>query len=52
VAYLNLADSYWGLNNKALAAQAYKRYASLMTDAGKVSKIPTRVAERSNGVVE
>jgi tetratricopeptide (TPR) repeat protein len=52
VAYLNLADSYWGLNNKALAAQAYKRYASLMTDAGKVSKIPARVAERSNGVVE
>ena len=52
VAYLNLADSYWGLKNKALAAQAYKQYASLMTDAGKASKIPARVAERSSGVVE
>lgn len=52
VAYLNLADSYWGLKNKARAAQAYKQYAALMTDAGKASKIPARVAERSDGVVE
>ncbi|WP_259741161.1 bacterial transcriptional activator domain-containing protein [Pseudomonas frederiksbergensis] len=52
VAYLNLADSYWGLKNKARAAQAYTKYASLMSDAGKASKIPARVAERSNGVVE
>lgn len=52
VAYLNLADSYWGLKNKALAAQAYKKYAALMTDAGKALKIPARVAERSSGVVE
>ncbi|MEO6677541.1 MAG: hypothetical protein ABIO21_09200 [Pseudomonas sp.] len=48
VAYLNLADSYWGLKNQALAAQAYKQYALLMTGAGKASKIPARVAERSN----
>jgi len=48
VAYLNLADSYWGLKNKALAAQAYKQYASLMTDGGKASKMPARVVERSN----
>ncbi|WP_213937829.1 hypothetical protein [Pseudomonas sp. dw_612] len=46
VAYLNLADSYWGLKDKVRAAQAYKQYASLMTDAGKTSKIPPRVAER------
>jgi tetratricopeptide (TPR) repeat protein len=52
VAYLNLADSYWGLKNRELAAQAYKQYASLMSDAGKVSKIPGRVLERSNGAVE
>jgi tetratricopeptide (TPR) repeat protein len=48
VAYLNLADSYWGLKDKVRAAQAYKQYASLMTDAGKASKIPARVAERSD----
>ncbi|KOY02250.1 hypothetical protein AM274_12875 [Pseudomonas nunensis] len=52
VAYLNLADSYWGLKDKVRAAQAYKQYAALMTDAGKASKIPARVAERSDGVVE
>ncbi|MHC8336564.1 hypothetical protein [Pseudomonas sp. HLT2-19-2] len=52
VAYLNLADSYWGLNNKELAARAYKQYASLMSGAGKASKIPARVAERSDGAVE
>ncbi|MDN3218824.1 hypothetical protein [Pseudomonas nunensis] len=52
VAYLNLADSYWGLKDKVRAAKAYKQYAALMTDAGKVSKIPARVAERSDGVVE
>jgi tetratricopeptide (TPR) repeat protein len=48
VAYLNLADSYWGLKDKKPAAQAYKQYATLMTGAGKASKIPVRVAERSD----
>ena len=52
VAYLNLADSYWGVKDKVRAAQAYKQYASLMTSAGKGSKIPDRVAERSKGAVE
>ena len=52
VAYLNLADSYWGLKDKVRAAQAYKQYASLMTDARKASKIPARVTERSDGAVE
>ncbi|KPN88645.1 hypothetical protein AL066_29325 [Pseudomonas nunensis] len=52
VAYLNLADSYWGLKDKVRAAQAYKQYASLMTDADKALKIPARVAERSNETVE
>lgn len=50
VAYLNLADSYWGANDKERAAAAYKQYASRMSDAGKASKIPARVAERSAGV--
>jgi tetratricopeptide (TPR) repeat protein len=49
VAYLNLADSYWGANDKERAAEAYKQYGSLMFGAGKASKIPTRVGERSNG---
>ncbi|MEB0043807.1 MULTISPECIES: lysozyme inhibitor LprI family protein [unclassified Pseudomonas] len=48
VAYLNLADSYWGLKDKKQAAQAYKQYATLMSGAGKASKIPARVAERSD----
>ncbi len=52
VTYLNLADSYWGVKDKVRAAQAYKQYASLMTGAGKGSKIPDRVAERSKGAVE
>ena len=52
VAYLNLADSYWGVNDKARAAWAYKKYASLMSGAGKASKIPARVIERTDGAVE
>lgn len=52
VAYLNLADSYWGVNDKVRAARAYKKYASLMSGAGKASKIPARVIERTNGAVE
>lgn len=47
VAYLNLADSYWGVNDKARAAQAYKQYTSLMSGEGKAQKIPQRAVERS-----
>lgn len=50
VAYLNLADSYWAMNDKERAVSAYKQYASRMSDAGKALKIPARVAERSGGV--
>jgi len=50
VAYLNLADSYWAMNDKERAVPAYKQYASRMAEAGKASKIPARVAERSGGV--
>lgn len=52
VAYLNLADSYWGANDKERAAVAYKQYGLLMSGAGKALKVPTRVVERSNGAVE
>jgi hypothetical protein len=47
VAYLNLADSYWGLGKKELAAENYKKYNSLMVQSGKTAKIPKRVIERS-----
>ncbi|PZX01904.1 hypothetical protein DFS28_101251 [Pseudomonas sp. 478] len=47
VAYLNLADSYWGLGNKKQAAENYKKYTSLMVQSGKNAKIPKRVIERS-----
>ncbi|MHC8384671.1 tetratricopeptide repeat protein [Pseudomonas sp. LB3P14] len=47
VAYLNLADSYWGLGSKELAAESYKKYHSLMVQSGKTEKIPKRVIERS-----
>jgi tetratricopeptide (TPR) repeat protein len=47
VAYLNLADSYWAVNDKERAVPAYKQYSSRMSEAGKASKIPARVGERS-----
>lgn len=47
VAYLNIADSYWAMNDKARAVEAYKQYASRMSVSGKASKIPARVVERS-----
>ena len=48
--YLNLADSYWAVNDKDRAEAAYKQYASRMFEAGKPLKIPSRVGERSVGV--
>lgn len=47
VAYLNLADAYWGDGKKDLAIENYKKYNSLMSQAGKAGKIPKRVLERS-----
>ncbi len=44
-AYLNLADAYDGLKNNDKAKENYKRYADLMTKAGKQAKIPKRVSE-------
>lgn len=47
VAYLNLADAYWGLDKKEDAKKNYKKYISLMKSQGKdLKKIPQRVYER------
>ncbi|WBV59849.1 tetratricopeptide repeat protein [Chryseobacterium camelliae] len=48
VAYLNLADSYWDLNDKNKAKETYQKYISLMKSQKKeVSKIPERAYQRS-----
>jgi tetratricopeptide (TPR) repeat protein len=44
-AYLNLADAYAALINSDKAKENYKKYAELMTKAGKQGKIPKRVVE-------
>lgn len=47
VAYLNLGDSYWAIDNKEYAKEAYQKYLELMKDQNKdLSKIPARVEER------
>lgn len=47
VAYLNLADSYWSIDNKEKAKESYKKYAELMKNQQKdLTKIPQRVYER------
>lgn len=45
VAYLNLADSYIGINNKEEAKQNYEKYVNLMKQNNKDEKIPKRVLE-------
>jgi hypothetical protein len=46
VAYINLGDTYFGLQNTAKAKEAYLKYIDLMKKEGKESKIPNRVFER------
>lgn len=49
VAYLNLGDVYWKLNEKHKAKENYTQYISLMRSEKKnLSKIPKRVYDRSN----
>lgn len=49
VAYLNLADVYWKLNEKDKAKENYIQYISLMKSQKKdLSKIPKRVYDRTN----
>ena len=46
VAYVNLGDSYWGLNKTIEAAKCYKTYVDLMKKEGKEQKIPKVVLGR------
>lgn len=46
VAYLNLADAYWGLNSKERSIEMYKKYSALMQASGNFTKVPQRVADR------
>lgn len=47
VAWLNIADIYWNLNNQEKAKNAYQKYLSLMKFQKKdLSKIPQRVYDR------
>ncbi|WP_299211640.1 tetratricopeptide repeat protein [uncultured Aquimarina sp.] len=46
VAYINLGDVYWGLDEKEKAKEAYKIYIEQMKTNSKASKIPKRVIER------
>lgn len=46
VAYLNLADAYWSLQQKEQAREAYSLYQTKMTRAGKQDVIPQRVRVR------
>ena len=47
VAYLNLGDAYWSINNKEYAKDAYTKYIELMKSQNKdLSKIPSRIEER------
>lgn len=48
VAWLNIADAYWGNNQKKEAKEAYQKYISLMKSQKKdLKKIPQRAQERS-----
>lgn len=48
VAYLNLADSQWDLENRETASKNYQKYISLMKSNNKdLKKIPTRAIERA-----
>lgn len=48
VAWLNLADNYWQLDEKSKAKEAYEKYIELMKSQNKdLSKIPQRVYDRS-----
>lgn len=49
VAYLNLGDAYWGLEDKVKAKKAYQTYIKQMKESGKEKKIPKVVLERVKG---
>lgn len=48
VAWLNLADTYWQLDEKNKAKKSYQKYIELMKSQNKdLSKIPQRVYDRT-----
>jgi len=48
VAYLNIADAYWEINDKGKAKEYYQKYISLMKTQDKdLKKIPQRVYDRN-----
>src|SRR5690554_138880 len=46
VAYINLGDAYWGLEEHTEARQAYQTYIRLMRENNREQRIPQRVFER------
>ena len=46
VAYLNLADAYWGSSNHNKAIKSYREYVKLMKRKGLKNKIPAYVIKR------
>jgi len=46
VAYINLGDAYYGLNDTGNAKEAYQKYIKLMKANGKGNKIPGRIWSR------
>ncbi|SIO95010.1 tetratricopeptide repeat protein [Vibrio spartinae] len=47
VAYINVGDAYWALEETNKAKNAYRTYIELMKKNGKESKIPKQVLERT-----
>ncbi len=48
VAYLNLADAYWEIEDKNKAIENYNKYIELMKEKGWENKIPKRVYDKAN----
>jgi tetratricopeptide (TPR) repeat protein len=46
IAWLNIADAYWSVNDHNEARRCYRQYTRLMAAAGMDGKIPDRVSER------
>lgn len=46
VAYINLGDAYWELQNIKNAKEAYQKYFEQMESEDKLDKIPNRIIER------
>ncbi|MBL3658886.1 tetratricopeptide repeat protein [Fulvivirga sediminis] len=46
VAYINLGDAYWKMDQEEKAKEAYKEYFHLMNQKGKATKIPPYIKDR------